>query len=399
MIIDSFYPQMELHLDGHYLFSRFVQPHRVASTAITNGGVRDDLQAVYNNRVCEPLAHEEIFENYDPTNSHNAFCLSQGFNKDLVTGVETAANLNCRATSVRKFKELTVAAVTTAGLLGNAGRAGDPCAFYEWDGRFFPVDEEIQRLPVKAESPQTIITLLFINQEVSPGALLKSLITSAEAKVAAIDALRIGSLKSTGRSTGTGTDQTVSACLLNTGQILTGTGHHTILGQLIAEVTSDSITEALEVQNSISPAAQCDLVSQWRRFGFSKDQVIEASHKLFSPEDQNLLEQNLETIILDPAVVGAAAGLAELTDQLQTGIIPSQIAIQSVSSACAQICVAVSSNPKLWDEYRQLIADEMVRRTANTDQTVDLKLIVEMLAKALVIGFAGRWGLELRNNR
>ena len=111
-----------------------------------------------------------------------------------------------------RFRELTVVAVCTGGVESNAGRAGDPATVYEWNGAYEKVSGEELVLH------GTINTLLFINQELTPGAMVRAVMTATEAKTAALQELAVSSRYSDGLATGTGTDQIGVAARLHTGR-------------------------------------------------------------------------------------------------------------------------------------------------------------------------------------
>ena len=54
MLIRTFYSGIEVHRDEKIIVVKFLVPHRVISTCRANGGLRDDLDLIYNHQSCEP---------------------------------------------------------------------------------------------------------------------------------------------------------------------------------------------------------------------------------------------------------------------------------------------------------------------------------------------------------
>ena len=58
MLLGTYYDGVELHRDDKILYARFLTPHRVISTCSAAGGLRDDLEYLYNHQSCEPSGHQ-----------------------------------------------------------------------------------------------------------------------------------------------------------------------------------------------------------------------------------------------------------------------------------------------------------------------------------------------------
>ena len=84
------------------------------------------------------------------------------------------------AVETATFKELTVTAVTTAGVHGNAGRAGDPATWHEESEDVnLNSGADIKNKEKNEDSATfgTINTLLFINWPLTEGAMAKAVVT------------------------------------------------------------------------------------------------------------------------------------------------------------------------------------------------------------------------------
>jgi adenosylcobinamide amidohydrolase len=372
MILGTWYQGLELHREDRLIHGRFLVPHRVASTCQVAGGVREDLELVYNHQVCEPAGHTERHcQRVTPVEGRRETALRHDLPEAAAT-MGTAANMRCAGLAVRKFRELEVIAACTAGVEGNAGRAGDPAGSFEWEGHFERLSE-----PARPEHG-TINTLLFISHEVIPGALVRTLMTATEAKTAALQDLVVGSRYSVGRATGTGTDQIISACRLGTGMPLTSAGKHSVLGQMIGEAVQEAIKDSLALQNGLTPDTCRSVEAQLRRFGFTVGRLLDTARELLTPREAELLEANRLPLLHDPLVVAAAASLAEVADQVRTGILPASCLPELTGNLGAQLACAVSGDYQAFAAWR-------TRLQADCLDPADLA------CRALVLGFQPKW--------
>lgn len=204
MLIGKYYDGVEIHRKEKIIYARFLVPHCVISTCMVAGGIREDLTYVYNHQSCEPSGHHvplhrEIIRRPD---AYRRWISSRhGLPPDQCATLGTAANMRCAVLKRAMFRDLEVIAVCTSGVETNAGRVGDSASVYEADGVY-------ERL----EGGETVVcgtinTMLFINRELTPGAMVRCVMTATEAKTAALQDLVVNSRYSDGLATGTGTDQ------------------------------------------------------------------------------------------------------------------------------------------------------------------------------------------------
>ncbi|NTW49470.1 MAG: adenosylcobinamide amidohydrolase, partial [Chlorobiales bacterium] len=263
------YDDVELHRKEKIIVVKFLKPHRVISTCQVNGGVRDDLDCMFNHQACEPSGHFRQSLKAAVSNPHEYHKqLSKACQiSENSASLATAANMNNAAIEVETFDGLRVIAICTGGVETNAGRAGDPATFYEKDGAFHSLHN--------AELPQhgTINIMVVINREVSEGAMVKAISIATEAKVAALQELAVNSRYSDGLATGTGTDQIGIACSLTGNKPLTNTGKHSKLGELIGKSVKRAVKNTLALQNSLTPHGQCSVKVHIERFGASKSSI------------------------------------------------------------------------------------------------------------------------------
>jgi adenosylcobinamide amidohydrolase len=376
MRLGTWYEGVELHRTGRLLYGRFLVPHRVLSTCQVRGGVREDLQVVVNRQVCEPAGHCERMGHdrpRDPLVEHADFCTEHGLDPQATAVLGTAANMRCAGVASESFRDLVVLAAATAGVEGNAGRAGDPATSFEWDGRY-------ERLVPNAvpEAPGTINTMLFISHELTCGALTRALITATEAKTAVLQDLQVTSRYSQRRATGTGTDQLAVACRTGTGRPLTSAGLHGKLGELIGRAVGQAIREALVLQNGLTPDSRRSVVTQLGRFGITAQRCCERAREVLDEADALLFHQNFRGVDADPMVVAAAAALAEIVDQQRAGILPDSCASELFREYGARLGQAVAGSGTMVERLNAAL------EPLGTD-------LPEVITTALVVGFGQRW--------
>lgn len=372
-----------LERTGRVVSAHFAAPHRVVGTCGINGGLREDLLAVYNHQSCEPAGHHDRVAPYlsrQARTEHDHVCHVVGLDPHRTAALGTAADMARLGMSRRTFRGVQVVAACTAGVEGNAGRAGDPAGMVEHGGRYQAIGPDERPLI------GTIVTMLFINHEVTPGALVRAVVTATEAKTAVLTDLQVGSRYSLERATGTGTDQITVAARLGDEHPLTGTGHHTVLGEMIGQTVREAVADALALQNGLTPTAQCSLVAQLGRFGLTTPLLVAGARRVLNTADADLFEANVQAIDHDPLIVAAAAALAAVVDQVRVGIVPSTCTQELVAALGGQLASAAAagaaggSAADFHDELHGLPLDP-----------------VELVPVAVALGHARKWaGLHER---
>lgn len=299
----------------------------------TGHGRRVDLEAVYNNQVCEPAEHAIYVGEYLSTDAeHAAICARVGVDAGRASGMVTAANMNCAGVAERCFEEARVLAVATAGVEGNACRAGDPTSYHEWGGQWRPVG--------------TINVMLFFSHPVAEGELFRVLMTATEAKAAYLADMQVGSRYSQRLATGTGTDQFIVAAPQGEPTI-TDLGKHSKMGELAALAVRDALAQALRLQNAMTPENQCSVVRIAGRLGVSKEQLIADARAFLGPELHldELFEANIRVIDTDPPAVAAAAAFTATADMIAAGILPAGQALDVAARGLALAAAGVDVPP------------------------------------------------------
>ncbi|MDR2096098.1 MAG: adenosylcobinamide amidohydrolase, partial [Treponema sp.] len=205
-------------------------------------------------------------------------------------------------------------AIVTGGIDKNGGRAGDSAP---WD--------ELAHLGEPDWNPAhghgTVNILLYINTDLTGGALARALITCTEAKTAAIQELLAPSRYSQGLATGTGTDGAIIVANADSKILLTNAGKHSKLGELIGCSVKAAVKEALYKQTGLGPESRRHVLSRVDRFGITRDSLW----KRYMPDSRGMdredFDQRMEEKFRDNLLVAHATLYAHLADQLSWGLI------------------------------------------------------------------------------
>lgn len=380
MLLGSFYDGVEIHREEKIVYGKFLTPHRVISTCGAAGGLRDDLTCLYNHQSGEPAGHHH---HIDPTVARQpaayreAVASRYGLDPDRCATLGTAANMRYAVIRHESFRELEVIAVCTGGVEGNAGRVGDPASIYEKDGTFECISAQ------KPVEHGTINTLLFINRELTPGAMVRTVMTATEAKTSVLQELAVNSRYSDGLATGTGTDQIGVASRLDTAVPLTSAGKHSALGELIGKTVRGAVRETLGLQNELTPEGQRSSVIHLQRFGVTREGLAEGVRAHLNGDDGALLTANFKGLERDPLVVAAVAALVHLRDKVAWEILPTGCVPELWASYGAQVAAAVSGDVPRIPVYREALAAARY--------SFDNSDLARLVAHALALGFKEKW--------
>lgn len=284
---------------------QFERPRKVLSTAILNGGYREDLQVVFN-YDCSTVDRTECNLRAQTFEEHMRLEVQDmGLDPDQVCGIGTSAQMENAAINTIKHEKLTVTAIVTGGIEVNGGRAGDPAA------HFLPVDKST--LP----APGTINIILIIDADLPPGIMTRALVTCTEAKTAALQELMAGSNYSNGLATGSGTDQTIIVANPSSPLYFESAGKHSKLGELIGCTVKAAVREALFRQTGLSPQMQHSVLRRLKRFGVNEDRLwqeyIECNGS--SRDDKAQFTEGWSRLDRDPYLVTFTSLYVHLLDQ------------------------------------------------------------------------------------
>jgi len=271
----------------------FNEPLSVVSTL---EGQREGIETVGNHYFSPPcwgighkLGLEKIRERvYQVINK----------SEDEVSFLFTGADMDNLAVKQKRFKDMKVYALVTAGVKSNAVRMSvDEGMFYE---------------------PGTINIILLTNMKLSQRAMTRAIVRATEAKTAALQNLDIRSSRTPlfYQATGTGTDNII--VVEGKGSIIDNAGGHTKMGELIAKAVYEAVREAVYKQNGI--------VSQRNIFQRLKDRKI-SGFELVSVDgcECNINKYDLikafEEILLQPRYAGFIESTFALSDDYEEGLV------------------------------------------------------------------------------
>ncbi|NEX19964.1 adenosylcobinamide amidohydrolase [Thiorhodococcus mannitoliphagus] len=349
---------------GRYLSATFKRPHRVLSTCRINGGLREDLTHIANHQSCEGVAHvvrDRAVSGHDAYHRHA--CGAGELPPESTALMATAANMQCATLAQAAYEDLAVSVIATAGVLGNATRAGDPAGWHEYQDGSRPVDRAAHGSTAVASgtpvSPSesgsgTIVTLVFVNQPCTPACLVRAATMVTEGKSAAVLDLRMPSLQSCGLATGTGTDQlAIAAPLARDGDWERHwAGSHNTLGELIGRTTHAAVTRCLLLQNGLCPELRRSLTAALGRHGCDESVLREVARAELEASDAHCFEQNVLAIVHDPMSAAAAYGMAEILDLTRGGVLHAEVAREAILNQAALLAAAVAVRPESLGEFR-----------------------------------------------
>ncbi len=383
MKIDSFYDAVALHRLEKALVARLLVPHRVLSTCRFNGGLRDDIEYVYNHQSCEPSNHigTDLCDVAvgDPERYQRRICGKAGIPHENSVSLGTAANMNNAAIARASDGALLVAVVATAGVGSNGGRAGDPASYRQTLNGPQSVKAAREAKPVGG----TINIMVFASEEIAPGAMVAAATVIAEAKASVLQELSAPSRYSDGIATGTGTDQIAIASLLGTPLRHTDANKHCKLGELLGVSVRSALQQALNLQSGMTPDARRSCVALLQRFGETQASFIAGVRELLPARSQALFEYNFLSVNHDPLTVAALQALVHLRDQFAWKVLPTSCWPEVAVGYAAQLASAVSGKGLGHAAFREEIAV--------LGHPTDAQGLLQLARQAVAFGFARKW--------
>ena len=251
----------EVHRYNKSIVIPFEGKRKVLSTSPLNGGYREDLKAVFNNDG-NPGAGMACKLRAPTYEEHMRIIASElGLDSDKTAGIGTAASMDNVSIKSEDFEDLIVTAIVTGGVEVNGGRVGDPTSYHERKGN------------AEMLNHGTINIILVIDANLPEGTLTRALVTSTEAKTAALQELMAGSNYSHGLATGSGTDGTILVCNAESELFLTNAGKHSKLGELIGRAVKSAVKEALFLQTGLCPDNQHSILKRVKRYGINEEKI------------------------------------------------------------------------------------------------------------------------------
>lgn len=366
------HPSFDLRRSGRFLVADLKRPHQVLSTSVRHGGQVDHVRHLLNHQSCEGTAHHgrhRVMTEAGLDAYHDHVCEEVLLPPDQTAVMGTAANMNYVAVAREIDEELAVTAVVTAGVQGNATAAGEPATWRE-------TEAGMQKVPAYAG---TINTMLLINQQLTPAALARVVVTMTEGKSAALHRLAVPSKRHVDLATGTGTDQYCIAAPTSGGRPLTSASPHMKLGELVGLATRTATIEALRWQNGLEASYTRGVFHALGRYGVSEATLFEDIAPLLGEADLELLRKNAKAAFYEPLVGAAAHALATVCDRVRYGTIPEAVAADAMVQQAAALAANLAAQVHRWAEFRSILQPHA---------SGDVKALV---LRALALGWSEKW--------
>lgn len=209
------------------ILCQFPVPRTGISTSPSNGGIQI-YDGIFIQRLMQYIDHE----NELPGGSLGSYLslVAQQERLNCGTGLITTAKMENFGHSIATGLD-TIEVYATAGVKGNAARAGEPPLYQEIENGFNPVGG-------------TINLLVFLSVSLPLGILARALITLTEAKSAILSEMGISSVTSGQAATGTSTDGIILV-MNDSGPLRTDVGTYSELGSLMATAAQQAIKQSV----------------------------------------------------------------------------------------------------------------------------------------------------------
>ncbi len=394
-------PFAELHRRGRHAIMKLRAPALVLSTSHVNGGLRDDLRFLVNHQSCEPGKHlerHELITSIGQDGYHHHVCTELALDPTQTALMGTAAQMQYLGLVTHTFADLSVTAIVTAGVTGNAGSAGDPAHYDELNGiwkRTTPAPTPNSPLPAPSSKLPgthngTINTLLLFSSPLSATALTRAAMTMTEAKTSALLELAVGSKSSWRLATGTGTDQFAIASPLNGSAPRTWTGKHTKAGELIGLAVREATLEALRWQNGLEPSLTRSIFHALARFGLTEDVFKSALPTLLSEREFELLKANWNPVIFEPQLAAAAYAFSAVLDRTLCGTISATSARESLINQAALMAAGLATQPENFATFRRELIPHLPIDLSSAPTQL-LPAAVALVHRAIALGWQRKW--------
>jgi adenosylcobinamide amidohydrolase len=239
-----------------------------------------------------------------------------GKSEDKVSFLFTGADMDNLAIKRKRFKEMEVYALVTAGVKSNAVRMSVD------EGRFY--------------EPGTINIILLPNMKLTTRAMTRAVISATEAKAAALQDLDIRSSETPRihQATGTGTDNII--LVEGTGKQVDNAGGHSKMGELIARAVYEAVQDAVYKQNGI--VTQRNIFQRLKERKISVFDLIN-SIRLEDIDDRRKLVGETEEILLQPQYASFIQASFAMSDDYERGLI---INLSGYNLWCRQVAEEIA---------------------------------------------------------
>jgi len=270
----------------------FRKPLNIISTL---DGPRMHIKTVGNHYSPPPCWGIEHVMGLDETRRRIFTAL--GVDGETASFLFTGADMDNLVMEKESYKDMTVYALVTAGVMGNAMKvAFDAGNFYE---------------------PGTINIIVMTNRALSPRAMTRAIICATEAKTAALTDMDIRSSYTpcAHRATGTGTDNVI--VVSGSGKPIDGTGGHTKMGELIARAVYGAVGKAVFRQNGVIAERSVFARLRERKIDLYSLPVIDAVKQNINPWR---LVNSLERLLLEKRYAAFMLQAMAVSDAFEAGL-------------------------------------------------------------------------------
>ncbi len=228
----------------------------------------------------------------------------------------TGADMNNLAVVKKKYRDLTVYALVTAGVHSNAVRMAEDV------GRYY--------------EPGTINMILLTNTHLSRRAMTRALITATEAKSAVLSDLDVRSSYTPleNQATGTGTDNII--VVEGQGISIDNAGGHSKMGELIARAVYQGVKEAIHRQNGLAAGRPI-----FQRLKERKISIFSLASQAAPEGKAGGMRREVESLLLQPEYAAFIESCMAISDDYQRGLVAD---IESIDSWCRVVAGRIAGH-------------------------------------------------------
>ena len=368
-------PSFAAHRYGRFLVAELLEPHRVVSTSACGGGQRDDLRFLANHQSCEATDDRERHEriaSLGPVAYHETVCREMGVDPDATALMGTAANMAYAVHRSADFDDLRVDVFATAGVAGNAARAGDPAVWTETGDGWRRIGSGPRR-----------------HDQHDAAARVPGHAGRARSRRRHDDRGQVGRARRAGRAEPLladhrhryrhGTSSASPPPLDPARPARTSTGPHAKAGgdHRPRRAGRDPGGPPLAERAGAlihARAVPCPGTLRPHRGGGDGARLAE----LLPGPSYELLDKNRRAVFYEPGVAAAAHALAAVLDRVAFGTLPAGTSTEALRQQAACLACALAARPEAWAAFRAELSG-----TAGDP--------VELVLRAIAVGWNAKW--------
>lgn len=276
---------------------KFSQVRTVVSTGEFNGGIVK-CDGVFNQKLPKKVLTSQDLPGKSVATYLSGVAKKIGFTS--ATALLTTAAMERYGYSLVKNDTMVIEVFATAGVNGNAARAGEKPMYKETQTGF-------------EKLTGTINIFAFLSFNLCFGMLTRSLVTITEAKSALLSELGVASVYGEHTATGTGTDGIIVA-MNDAGDRLNDIGTHSEAGYLLAKATQEALREALLKESFWSASSQ-----------ISARRILERRAKSVQEKEMLFMRFNNLSFAAREEVLAGLAVINMLEEKKTWGALPTDV--------------------------------------------------------------------------